>query len=415
MERQKLNIGLFGFGCMGKGLYDVLEHTKGLKANIVRICVKDRNKERPVPASYFTFDKYAILDDDTINVIVELIDDADAAFEIVSYALRKGKAVVSANKKMIAEHFEELLALQKEFNVPFLYEGAACASIPVIRNLEEYYDNDLLNSVEGIVNGSTNFILTKMHKEGKDYADVLAEAQELGFAESDPALDVEGYDARYKLSLLAAHAFGLFVKPEKIFKYGIQSISEADIRYAREKGYKIKLVAHAHKIQKSLGLWVLPEFIPANHSLYNIDYEYNGVSVEGVFSDKQFFSGKGAGSHPTASAVLSDISAISYDYRYEYKKSSQGDVLRYEPGLVLKLYCRFPASLSLAGLPFNSIEQSFYSSDLNYVIGEADLETLLASGYLGDQELFIARVGDSIEIAKEHVNQFENELFEVAV
>ena len=235
MERQKLNIGLFGFGCVGKGLYDVLEHTHGLKSNIAKICVKDKKKARPIPDSYFTFDKYDILDDDTVNVIVELIDDADAAYDIVSYALNKGKAVVSANKKMIAEHFEELVALQKKFDVPFLYEGAACASIPVIRNLEEYYDNDLLTSVEGIVNGSTNFILTKMYKEGKDYHEVLAEAQALGFAESNPALDVEGFDARYKLSILAAHAFGLFVEPDNIFKYGIQSVSDADIRYADRK------------------------------------------------------------------------------------------------------------------------------------------------------------------------------------
>ncbi len=413
--RQKLNIGLFGFGCVGKGLYDVLEHTHGLKANIARICVKDKNKERPIPASYFTFDKYDILDDDSINVIVELIDDADSAYEIVSYALRKGKAVVSANKKMIAEHFDELLALQKEFDVPFLYEGAACASIPVIRNLEEYYDNDLLNSIEGIVNGSTNFILTKMYNEGRDYAEVLAEAQTLGFAESNPALDVEGFDARYKLSLLAAHAFGLFIKPGDIFKYGINTISDSDIRYAKEKGYKIKLTAHARKIGKSLGLWVVPQFIKPNHALYNIDNEYNGVSVEGVFSDRQFFSGKGAGSHPTASAVLSDISAISYNYCYEYKKKSQEGTLNYEPGLTVKMYCRFPSGIKISDLPFENIEQSFNSPDLNYVIGNVNLADLTEGGLLERNDLFFAQAGDEVEIR--NVPEFvdENKVFEIAL
>jgi homoserine dehydrogenase len=410
MSRQKLKIGLFGFGCVGKGLYDVLAHTQGLKADIARICVKDKNKERPVPDSYFTFDKYDILNDESINVIVELIDDAEAAFEIVSYALSKGKAVVSANKKMIADHFEELLALQKKYDVPFLYEGAACASIPIIRNLEEYYDNDLLNSVEGIVNGSTNFILTKMYKEGKDYAEVLAEAQALGFAESNPALDVEGFDARYKLTLLAAHAFGLFIEPERIFKYGIQSVSEHDIRYAKEKGYKIKLVAHAQKIRKSLKLWVIPQLIPVNHPLYNIDYEYNGVSVEGVFSDKQFFSGKGAGSHPTASAVLSDISAISYDYRYEYKKKLQKDILSYEPGLLLKVYCRFPATIPVRELGFETIEQSFRSDNLNYVIGKVNLDTLSKSGILENPDVFLAQVGEVSELGSEGVHQNLREL-----
>jgi homoserine dehydrogenase len=412
MSRQKLNIGLFGFGCVGKGLYDVLEHTHGLKANIARICVKDKNKERPIPSQYFTFDKLAILDDENINVIVELIDDADAAFEIVRYALKKGKAVVSANKKMIAEHFNELLELQKENNVPFLYEGAACASIPVIRNLEEYYDNDLLNSVEGIVNGSTNFILTKMYNEGKDYNDVLKEAQSLGFAESNPVLDVEGYDARYKLSLLAAHAFGLFIEPDRIIKYGIQNISDADIRYAKEKGYKIKLVAHARKIGKSLGLWVIPKYIPANHALYNIDYEYNGVSVEGVFSDRQFFSGKGAGSHPTASAVLSDISAISYDYRYEYKKTQQEDVLNYDPSLTVKLYCRFPVSFFPRELPFENIEQSFSSDNLNYVIGKVNLDTLHKSGLLDRPDLFFVQVGEEVEVGNVFIEKVKTSVFD---
>jgi len=413
--KQKLNIGLFGFGCVGKGLYDVLEHTHGLKANIARICVKDKNKERPVPASYFTFDKYDILNDDTVNVIVELIDDADAAFEIVSYALRKGKAVVSANKKMIAEHFEELLVLQKQYDVPFLYEGAACASIPVIRNLEEYYDNDLLNSIEGIVNGSTNYILTKMHCDGNDYQEVLKEAQALGFAESNPVLDVEGFDARYKLSLLAAHAFGLFIRPQLIFKYGINTISDSDIRYAKEKGYKIKLVAHARKIGKSLGIWVIPQFIPNNHALYNIDFEYNGVSVEGVFSDKQFFSGKGAGSFPTASAVLSDISAISYHYQYEYKKTQQEESLNYEPNIYMNLYCRFPSSIPVSYLPFESIEQSFNSPELNYVIGNVNIETLNSSGLLDRNDVFFVQAGDEVEFR--NVNEFvpANAFFEIAI
>jgi homoserine dehydrogenase len=161
VSRKKLTVGLFGFGCVGYGLYEVLEKTAGLKANIKWICVKDKNKSRQIPMNRFTFDADDILNDDEINTVVELIDDADAAFEIVKAALKKGKAVVTANKKMIADHFTELLQLQKQYDVPLLYEAACCASIPIIRNLEEYYDNDLLESIEGIVNGSTNYILTK--------------------------------------------------------------------------------------------------------------------------------------------------------------------------------------------------------------------------------------------------------------
>ena len=148
-----------------------------------------------------------LLNDESINVIVELIDDADAAYYIVTEALKKGKAVVSANKKLIAEHLEELLALQEKYNVPFLYEASTCASIPVIRNLEEYYDNDLLHSVSGIVNGSTNFILSKIFNEGLEFVEALLQAQQLGFAESNPSLDVLGIDAVNKLTILLTHAY----------------------------------------------------------------------------------------------------------------------------------------------------------------------------------------------------------------
>lgn len=404
MARQALTIGLFGFGCVGKGLYDVLQHTRGLKANIKKICVKDKKKKRAIGEENFTFDAYEILDDPEINVIVELIDDADAAFDIVSYALSKGKAVVSANKKMIAQNFDVLLELQKLYDVPFLYEAAACASIPVIRNLEEYYDNDLLKSVEGIINGSTNFILSKMYNEGKPYHETLKEAQDLGFAESNPALDVSGEDACNKLSILAAHAFGVFVSPQDIFTHGIQSVSAADIQYAKEKGFKIKLVAQALKLNNSLKLCVIPRFVPADHKFFGIDDENNGAIVEGVFSDKQFFAGKGAGSYPTASAVLSDISALTYDYRYEYKKLNQHPDLHYSPELRLKLYCRYPSTLPKEDLPFETIEQEFRSKDFNYIIGIVNLNELLHNPLLSRKDVFFAQISEEI---------FENNLTDI--
>ena len=161
MATTQLNIGLFGFGVVGKGLYDVLHSTPTLQSSIKKICIKNTDKKRSIAAENFTTDASVILNDTGINVIVEVIDDADAAFEIVKTAIQNGKAVVSANKKMIAEHFEELLQLQEKYQTPFLYEASCCASMPIIRNLEEYYDNDLLQSIRGIINGSTNFILRK--------------------------------------------------------------------------------------------------------------------------------------------------------------------------------------------------------------------------------------------------------------
>src|SRR5690606_37640079 len=160
--KKELTLGLFGFGCVGQGLYHVLEETQGIKATIKKICVKNRDKARPIAPEFFTFDKNEILHDPQINVVVELIDDADAAFDLVKAALQNGKAVVTANKKMLAEHLEEIYQLQQKHKRPVLYEGAVCGSIPIIRSLEEYYDNDLITSIEGICNGSPNYILIRL-------------------------------------------------------------------------------------------------------------------------------------------------------------------------------------------------------------------------------------------------------------
>lgn len=318
-----LNLGLFGFGCVGQGLYHVLHETHGVKARIKKICIKQSGKQRPIDQSFFTTSKDEILNDSEIDVVVELIDDANAAFEIVKEALTKGKAVVTANKKMLAEHFEEIYELQKKYNKPVLYEGSVCGSIPIIRNLEEYYDNDLIESIEGIFNGSTNYILTEIFDGRKSYADALKKAQELGFAESNPALDVEGFDAKYKLTIAIAHTFGVFVNPDNVINFGIDRISEVDLKYARENGYTIKLIARAFKQDGKVFGFVAPQFIETTHLLANVRYEYNAVLVQGAFAEKQIFVGKGAGSYPTGSAVLSDVSALTYDYRYEYKKRTQ--------------------------------------------------------------------------------------------
>ena len=189
MKRQKLRIGLFGFGVVGQGLYDVLKSATGLDAQIVKICVRS-HKQRSLPEEIFCYDADSILNNNEINTVVELIDDAEASYHIVKRALQNGKNVVSANKKMIAENIAELIELQKANNVSLLYEASACGSIPVIRNLEEYYDNDLLLSVTGILNGSSNYILSKIFDYNKGYDEALKEAQDLGFAESNPAFDV---------------------------------------------------------------------------------------------------------------------------------------------------------------------------------------------------------------------------------
>ena len=374
---KKLNIGLFGFGVVGQGLYDISLNIS-LNVEFKKIAIKDPNKKRTLPQELFTTDKWEILNNPEINTIIELINDAEAAYEIVTYALKNGKNVVSANKKMIAEHLEELVALQRENGTSLLYEGAVCGSIPIIRNLEEYYDNELLFGVSGIFNGSSNYILSKVFNENQTYDAALKEAQDLGFAETDPILDVGGYDAKYKVAIAAAHAYGLFVNPDEILNIGIQNLQTSDLQYAREKGQKIKLVPVAKKQNDhEVSIYVLPKFVKKEDFLFNVENEYNGVSVQAAFADQQFFFGKGAGGHPTGAAVFSDISALRYDYRCEYKKTQTEKKVAFNNEEILQIYLRFNQEDLIEKLPFIDIEERYSSREYHYVIGNIKLADLI--------------------------------------
>ena len=379
METHKqLTIGLFGFGTVGEGLYKVLQQTPSLRASIKKVCIKHPGKVRNAPASLFTTEKDDLLLDDTINVIVEVIDDSNAAFEIVSIALRNGKAVVSASKKMIAEHLPEILQLQQETGLPFLCEAAACASIPVIRNLEEYYDNDLLHSIKAIVNGSTNFILTKMFEDKLDFQAALILAQQLGFAESNPKLDIEGYDAVNKWTILLNHAYGIVEHPDNLLFTGIQSIQLSDAIVAKEKSLDIKLIAQAKKLNNGkVAAFVLPQFVKHDDPLSFVKNEYNGVVIESGFADKQFFYGKGAGSFPTASAVLSDIGALRYNYRYEYKKLYHHTPHELTTDYYLKVYVSFDDWKYIPREKFEWIEEWHAEAERKYLIGVLHVNQLI--------------------------------------
>jgi homoserine dehydrogenase len=381
MEAHKqLVIGLFGFGVVGEGLYRVLQQTPSLKASIKRVCIKNPEKKRNAPASLFTTDAKLLLNDPEINVIVEVINESEPAFAIVQTALRNGKDVVSASKKMIAGHLRELLALQKETEHSMLYEAAACASIPVIRNLEEYYDNDLLHSIKAIVNGSTNFILTKMFEDKLEFREALLLAQQLGFAESDPSLDILGFDAVNKWTFLLTHAYGILDRPEDLVFTGIQNIQTADATVAKEKHFEIKLVAQAKKLDNGkVAAFVLPQFVKQDDHLSFVKNEYNGVVIESGFADKQFFYGKGAGSFPTASAVLSDLSALRYQYRYEYKKLYHHKPHQLTDDFFVKAYISFDDWKYIPRENFEWIEEWHAESDRKYLVGVLPFSVLRES------------------------------------
>jgi homoserine dehydrogenase len=406
---KKLKIGLFGFGCVGQGLYYVLNNSTGFKADIVKIAVKDKTKGRSVSKDLITFDKSVILNDPEIDVIIELIDDADEAFNIVSEALKKGKHVVTANKKMLALHLEELYKLQQQNNVSLLYEASAGGSIPIIRTLEEYFDNEELEKVSGIFNGTTNYILTKTINEKLSYPVALKQAQEKGFAESDPTNDVEGYDAKFKAIIIALHAFGLIIKPEKVLNIGITTLHENDIKYASEKGYKIKLTPVIQRLENDkVGIIVAPSFVKETNQLFNVENEFNGVIVEGKFSGEQFLQGRGAGSYPTGAAVLSDISALSHGYKYEYKKHVQKHASDFTNDVIVEVYFRYNSNSDIEKITFDEVSEKYNSGDYNYIVGKVNLQTLLTSrNYILKNKLFISLVNDKISLNTKKTNKVE--------
>lgn len=392
MDKKIINIGLFGFGTVGKGLFDVLQKIQPDNVNIVKVCVRNVEKhEAEAPELEFTNNADDIFSDERINFIVELIDDAEAAYDIVKRALQAKLPVVSGNKKMLARHMNEMIQLQRDNDTALLYDASACGSIPVIRNLEEYYDNDLLISVKGILNGSSNFILSKIFNEGMNYAEALKLAQDLGFAESDPTLDIGGWDSLFKLIIITIHAFGVYVQPEDIFTFGIGNMNEHDIQFANEKRRRVKLVGWAEKVgEDGLVLSVMPHLLSKQKYIYSVEDEFNGVVIKGLFYYKQFMFGQGAGGFPTGSAVLSDITAQLYDYRYQYKKLQSLHQLQFTNDYKVRIYYRYDTPATLNLLNFSTIHESYYSDTYKYVVGDIELSQLQAQAEkLRESDVFV--------------------------
>ncbi|MFQ3587759.1 MAG: homoserine dehydrogenase [Fimbriimonadaceae bacterium] len=311
-----LRIGFLGFGTVGTGVYRmlvdnraVIESKMGLPFEIVRIGVRDAAKDRGVDPDLVTTDLDAIVDDPGINLVLELIGGMDPAARLVERALRNGKSVVTANKELMAKDGYALVHLARSKGLDLHYEAAVGGGIPLVQPLKHQLAGNDLVKLMGIVNGTTNYILTKMTREGADFAEVLAEAQAKGYAEADPTNDVDGFDAQYKLAILASIAFGRQVPVEGIYREGIRKVTADDIRYAESLGFHIKLLAICEPRDGGARCLarVHPTMLPALHPLANVNDVYNAVWFQGDFVGDVMFSGRGAGSHPTASAVVGDV------------------------------------------------------------------------------------------------------------
>ncbi len=312
MESKKIKIGLIGLGTVGSGVFKTLSDFENIE--VVKIAVKNKNKQRNIPdldESIVTDNAYEVVNHPEIDIVVELIGGTNPAFDLIKTAIQNGKHIVTANKELLAKCGEELFNFAEEHNKVVLYEAAIAGGIPIIMPIKTILAGNKINKIEAILNGTTNYILTKMDVQHASYSDVLKEAQELGYAETDPTGDVEGFDAAYKITTLATLAFKKRVKIENVYKEGITKVRAEDMKAANDLGYKIKLIASAKLDELGRAdVRVHPMLISKKSTLAHIDYVTNAVSLSGHPIGNVVLSGPGAGEFPTASSVVGDILAI---------------------------------------------------------------------------------------------------------
>lgn len=315
-QKKSIGVGLMGAGVVGSGVAralqekgEALAEEVGSNLELRRILVREPSKPRPaaVPSELLTSDPQAILADPEIGIVIELIGGEHPALVYIREALLAGKSVVTANKEVIAKHGLELGQTARQHGVSLLYEASVGGGIPLLLPLSQSLPANEISAIYAIINGTTNYILTRMSAEGVSFGHALRKAQELGYAEADAANDIEGTDAAFKLAILATAAFRTPVRPEDIYFQGITRIGERDFRYAKELGYEIKLLAIAKKADGSIEARVHPVLIPMDFLLAKVDGVYNAIQIEGDLVGKVLFYGEGAGSSPTTSAIVADV------------------------------------------------------------------------------------------------------------
>ena len=317
---KSVNIGILGMGTVGSGVYELLT-TNGelirtrsdvdLRVKKVADIDTSKKKDYSIPDEVFSVDASDVVDNPDIDVVVELIGGTGIAREFMLRALRNGKHVVSANKALLAKHGSEIFNTALEQQVNLGYEASVGGGIPIIKTIREALVGNVIHRVMGILNGTSNFILTKMTREGLDFDSALKIAQELGFAEADPTLDISGGDAQHKIVILASLAFNTAIDIERVYVEGIEHIEKRDMQYADELGFVLKLLAHAERVDEGVLVKVHPSLVPRDNPLASINWEDNAVMVYSDFLGKSMYYGKGAGKRPTASAVVADIVDIS--------------------------------------------------------------------------------------------------------
>ncbi len=332
---QVINIGFLGFGNIGIGVYKILEtkceeifKREGIRIKVKKILVRDINKKREIDVdkSLLTDKITDIVDDTNISLVAEFMGGEEPARQYVLAALKNKKTVVTANKELMARHWAELEGTARENGVGLYYEASVAGGIPIIKVIRESLQANNIFEIMGIINGTTNYILTKMSEDGRSFESVLREAKDLGYAEPDPTSDIEGFDPMFKLSILSTLAFHTRVHVENIYREGITNITIDDIKYGKELGYAIRLLAIAKKHGQEIQVRVHPTFIPLDHPLAAVRDSYNGIFIRGDSVGNLMLYGRGAGALPTGSAIVSDIiNACLNKYEHTYSTLCNGD------------------------------------------------------------------------------------------
>jgi homoserine dehydrogenase len=323
---QQVHLGIIGGGTVGSGVFEALQRNGALLASrlgatvkVQRVAVRDLKKNRAakIPKALLTTDWREVVFDPQVELVAELIGGTTIAREAILAALKLGKPVITANKALLSAHGEELFAAAKKYGTNLYYEASVCGGIPIIKSLREGFVGNRINALYGIVNGTCNYILTRMKLEGADFGAVLADAQRLGYAETPPDLDIDGHDAAHKTGILASLAHGFWIKPKKIHVEGIRHVSALDIKFAGELGYTIKLLGTVKKLDTGcrVQVSVYPTLVPNSHLLASVNGVFNAVFVRGDVVGDSLFYGRGAGKDATASAVLSDIGDAVLDLK----------------------------------------------------------------------------------------------------
>ena len=340
--QQQVNLGMIGGGTVGSGVYHALQLNGGLiasrigvKVKIVKVAVKafDEPRPYPIPESLMTTNWQEVVNDPQVDIVTELVGGTTLARTIILAALKLGKPVITANKALLSAYGEELFAAASQFGTNLYYEASVCGGIPIIKSLREGFVGNRITHLYGIVNGTCNYILTRMKLEGADFTSVLKDAQAQGYAEAEPSLDVDGHDALHKVGILASLAHGFWVDPKRIHVEGIRNVSALDIKFAGQLGYTIKLLGiikkgdgreaksegRKTKNNSTVQVSVYPTLIPNSHVLASVNHVFNAVFVRGDIVGDTLFYGRGAGKDATASAVLSDVADAALDLKFGTK------------------------------------------------------------------------------------------------